>query len=126
MKGELDKAKQAYEAATKKRPDGVYAKLARDRFDDLQRPDTKAFYEDFKNFKAANDASPVKDEPGTPGERPSFKLEDLPELGRASAPADSSLYTPKMTIDGKAVTEGRIRGRRNEKGHNRRAEAGCR
>ena len=79
-KGELAKAKEAYEEASKVDPNGVYGELARARFDDLDRSETKGFYERFKIYKPRADLAPVKKESGTAGGTPPFSLDDIREL----------------------------------------------
>ena len=71
----LDKAIQAYEEVVRKWPDGAYASTASRRLEDLNREETKAFYDKF----AAFDPQPAPSGgPSVPGSPPSFDSESLP------------------------------------------------
>jgi tetratricopeptide (TPR) repeat protein len=104
--GDLEKAREAYKGVFQNQPDGVFADLARDRFEDLGRPGTKEFYGRLAIYKPKPEDSPGEDAPGTPGEKPSFSLEDLPELGGpATATDDTPLFSPQMKIDGSTLLQ---------------------
>ena len=67
-----------YEEIGAKWPNGTYAAAASQRLQDLKRPVTKRFYDDFAHF----DPKPAFS--GKPGERPSFDLNSLPSDGPPS------------------------------------------
>lgn len=102
--GDSKKATEAYKEVFEKHPDGVFAELARERFEQLGRPETKDFYLRFAIYKPKGEDAPANGDSGTVGEKPSFRLEDIPELGKpASGSSDTPLFTPQMKIDGTAI-----------------------
>jgi hypothetical protein len=94
--GELDAASKLYQQMAADWPDGAYAAAAANRLADLQKPATKAMYDRFAKF----DPKPAfLDEPGTPGQRPPFKVEDLPEEGPIFEPGKAFNLKPKGADD---------------------------
>lgn len=82
--GELARAETRYQELVNNWPDGPYAEIAQLRIEDLKRPATKEFYDRFKDF----DPKPAfSDAPGTPGERPPFETDSLPQPGESALPA---------------------------------------
>jgi tetratricopeptide (TPR) repeat protein len=90
--GKLDEAVNAYQNVVKEWPNGTYADAAARRLADLQRPETKEFYDEFARFDpkpayANEPGMPSKsslskpDSLAEPGEGPVFKHEPLLNLG---------------------------------------------
>jgi len=78
--GKLQKAREEYETVVTGWPNGIYSGMAKQRIEDLKQPATKEFYDKFAKF----DPKPqFADEPGTPGQRPAFDLNSLPEKTKA-------------------------------------------
>ncbi|HUU21605.1 MAG TPA: hypothetical protein VM389_03635, partial [Phycisphaerae bacterium] len=63
-------------------PTGTYAAMAQKRLEDLQRPSTRIFYDDFAKWEPR---PPLADEPGVPGVGPSTDL---------TVPDDRPVFTP--------------------------------
>jgi len=82
--GDLEKPVAYYEQIPRDWPQGAYVEASRRRLEDLKRPSTRAMYDRFAKF----DPKPAfSDAPGTPGQRPAFDLENLPEDGPVFQPA---------------------------------------
>ncbi|MBN2024400.1 MAG: tetratricopeptide repeat protein [Pirellulales bacterium] len=76
--GNLDEARKQYEELVANWPDGPYADMAQRRADDLNRPATRAFYDQFAKF----DPMPAtSDDPIIPGHRLPFDESSLPPPG---------------------------------------------
>lgn len=74
--GDLDQAAETYQSLVRTWPEGAYAPAGKQRLESLDKPSTREFYDKF----AAYDPKPAySDEPGTPGEKPAFDLDALPE-----------------------------------------------
>lgn len=83
-RGDLEKAMAYYEQIPRDWPEGAYVEASRRRLADLKRPATQAMYDRFAKF----DPKPAfSDAPGTPGQRPAFDLDSLPEDGPVFQPA---------------------------------------
>jgi len=86
---DLDEAIARYSEVVENWPDGPFAMAAQRRIEDLKRAETRAMYDRFARF----DPKPAfSDEPGVPGQRPPFDLDNIPE--------DSSLFTPSSPFGG--------------------------
>ncbi|MFH1266846.1 MAG: hypothetical protein ABIK89_14045, partial [Planctomycetota bacterium] len=79
--GGLDKAIETYEDLVAKWPQGAYCELATRRLEELQRQDTKEFYDQFAKFEPR---PPLADGPGGPGQGPAFDLDNLSDEGAFS------------------------------------------
>lgn len=74
--GNLGEAEETYQEVVRSWPNGTYAPAAKQRAAALQKPSMKQFYDKFAKY----DPKPAfADEPGTPGEKPPFDFEALPE-----------------------------------------------
>jgi tetratricopeptide (TPR) repeat protein len=71
--GRLDDAAKNYELVIKRWPKGMFHSAAEDRLQDLQRPSTKRFYDDFASFSPK---PPAKEA----GSSPKVTLPPLPEF----------------------------------------------
>jgi hypothetical protein len=93
--GDLGQALKAYTEIGEKWPKGTFAEVAKERADDLKRQDTRSFYDKFAKF----DPKPaMANEPGTPGKKPAFDLDSIPDkpgAKKADAKADAKVETPK-------------------------------
>ena len=92
-KGDLPSARQYYGEVVKTWPKGAYAAVAKQRLNDLDRPETKLMYDDFANFP-----KPAFSEPVNPSSSvvPPGQLPDLPAEPTAE---------PKTWPDGHPVGE---------------------
>jgi predicted negative regulator of RcsB-dependent stress response len=77
-KGDLESAEKLYGDVAAKWPNGTFAAAATARLQDLKRPATKRFYDQFAHF----DPKPAFT--GKPGEKPPFDLNSLPSDGPPS------------------------------------------
>jgi predicted negative regulator of RcsB-dependent stress response len=77
-KGDLALAEKLYGEVAAKWPNGTFAAAATQRLQDLKRPTTKRFYDQFAHF----DPKPAFT--GKPGEKPTFDLNSLPSEGPPS------------------------------------------
>ena len=94
--GNLDQAEKRYQEVDQKWHDGAYAVAARRRLEDLKRASTRALYDKFAKF----DPRPAfLDEPGVPGERPSFDWENLGD------PPPVERDSPLIDLEEKGVDE---------------------
>ncbi len=85
---DVDKALQHYENVVRIWPDGTYAAVAQRRIDALKLPSVDEMYKKFAQF----DPKPAySDEPGTPGEKPEFNLDSLPD--------ESTLFQPQIDLN---------------------------
>ena len=78
-KGKLESAEKLYQEVAAQWPDGAYAGASTKRAADLNRPATKKFYDDFRDF----DPKPAF---AAPDDQPEFDLSNLPEEGSISTP----------------------------------------
>jgi predicted negative regulator of RcsB-dependent stress response len=92
-KGDLESAAKLYGDLAAKWPDGTYATAANQRLQDLKRPATKRFYDQFAHF----DPKPAFT--GKPGEQPPFDLKSLPTDGPPSV--------SNLKLDTKAKSDGK-------------------
>jgi predicted negative regulator of RcsB-dependent stress response len=100
--GELEAAGRLYQQVKQDWPDGAYAAAAANRLADLEKPATKAMYDRFAKF----DPKPAfLDGPGTPGQRPPFQLEDLPEGGPLYESGKAFNLRPKAAEESKGADE---------------------
>jgi tetratricopeptide (TPR) repeat protein len=76
--GELGEARGDYDNVVKTWPEGTFAAAAATRLRDIDRPAIKEMYDKFAKFDPKPDFS---SEPGTPGKRPEFNADTLPEEG---------------------------------------------
>ena len=97
-KGNLEPAKALYEEIAEKWPNGTFATAASQRLQDLKRPATKRFYDDFAHF----DPKPAFS--GKTGEPPAFDLNSLPNEGPSSV-SDLKLDTKEKSSDKKPVEQ---------------------
>jgi len=88
--GELKEAGDAYAALVKKWPSSALEQVARKRADDLNRQDTKQFYD---WFDKQNPGTSMLKEPGKPGEKPGFDLDIL------DMPKTKSLFPDDRKVD---------------------------
>ncbi len=75
-KDELDSARDQYRALLANWPDGAFSSLAKSRLADLDRKSTKDFYD---WFAKQSPETKLPKGPGTPGIKPDFDLNKLPE-----------------------------------------------
>ncbi|HTM55971.1 MAG TPA: tetratricopeptide repeat protein [Pirellulales bacterium] len=80
---ELTKAREEYQSLAERWPDSPYAAPALERAKDLERAETKQFYDWFAKYEPPR---PMSNEPGTPGARPDF-LKDSLEPGGLKLPS---------------------------------------
>ncbi len=74
--GSLDDAIEQYQGLVDEWPEGTYSTVAAARAEDLQRPATRKWYDDFAKF----DPKPsVLEGPGIPGQRLEFDIDSLPD-----------------------------------------------
>lgn len=85
---DLDRAAEEYKKVFTNWPEGAYAEAARRRYEDLQRPSTADVYRRFAKYEPK---PAFQDEPGTPGERPPFDIDSLPD--------DAPLFEPSLKLD---------------------------
>jgi hypothetical protein len=71
---DLAKARDEYRSLVKRWPDSPYAAPAKARADDLDRAETKQFYDWFAKYEKPRTMS---NQPGTPGARPDFLKDPL-------------------------------------------------
>ncbi len=69
----LDPARQEYQRLLKDWPNGAFARTAEERFNDLNQPSTKDFYDWFANNEPKGTGT---NSLGTPGARPDFDLSE--------------------------------------------------
>jgi tetratricopeptide (TPR) repeat protein len=93
-KGKLEAAEKEYREVLKNWPAGAYAGEAKQRLDDLKRPETRQMYDDFANF----DPSPEIEKSETKGAMPKVDMNELPKEKPAGFPGD----TVELKGDGKA------------------------
>lgn len=90
--GDLEQARENYQNVVDQWPDGPYTQVASQRLAQLDTPAAKQFYDKFAKF----DPQPAfQDEPGVPGERPSFDLESLPD----PVTDDKPVFEPSGILD---------------------------
>jgi hypothetical protein len=89
----LAQAEKLYKDIVVKWPKGAYAVAAQQRAEDLERPTTKRFYDDFRNF----DPKPAFS--AEPGDRPAFDMNSLPDEGAANSPETTN--EPRTDSQGK-------------------------
>ena len=77
-KGELEAAEKLYGEVAARWPNGTFTAAANGRLEDLKRPATKRFYDQFAHF----DPKPAFT--GKPGEQPAFDMKSLPTEGPPS------------------------------------------
>lgn len=70
---QLDQARREYGTLIKQWPDTALAQVARDRTANLDRPATKHFYDWLAKYSPPRQVS----QPGTPGKKPSFDIENV-------------------------------------------------
>jgi hypothetical protein len=80
---DLAKASEEYRSIAERWPDSPYAAPALERAKDLDRAETKQFYDWFAKYEPPR---PMSNEPGTPGARPDF-LKDPLEPGSLKLPS---------------------------------------
>jgi predicted negative regulator of RcsB-dependent stress response len=97
-KGDLESAEKLYGEVAAKWPNGTFAAAANGRLQDLKRPTTKRFYDQFAHF----DPKPAFT--GKPGERPDFDLNSLPSDGPPSV-SGLRLDTKEANPGGKGPAE---------------------
>ena len=85
---DLDRAAEEYEKVFTNWPEGAYAEAARRRHEDLNRENTAEMYLRFAKYEPK---PAFLDEPGTPGERPPFDFDSLPD--------DAPLFEPSLKLD---------------------------
>jgi tetratricopeptide (TPR) repeat protein len=93
-KAELEKAQKYYEQLTHNFPEGPFSAIANSRLDDLKRPETISFYE---QFAAYNPKPAFEKEPGTPGEKLPFEEEKIEAPKEEAKPEVKSEAKPKET-----------------------------
>jgi len=84
----LDRAAEEYEQVFANWPEGAYAEAARRRYEDLNRESTTEMYLRFAEYEPK---PAFLDEPGTPGERPPFDLDAIPD--------DAPVFEPSLKLD---------------------------
>jgi hypothetical protein len=72
---DLEKAARYYKEVIEKWPHGAYAAMAKHRLEDLDRPEIKRMYDDFRKWEPK--PAPVAREPGS--DRPPFDMNALPK-----------------------------------------------
>jgi hypothetical protein len=97
----LAQAEKHYKDVVAKWPKGAYAVAAQQRAEDLGRPATKRFYDDFRNF------DPKPSFSAEPGERPDFDMNSLPN--------DGSAYLPETINEPKTDDQVKGEGKAEEK-----------
>jgi tetratricopeptide (TPR) repeat protein len=98
-KGDLETAEKLYGEVAARWPNGTFFAAANERLQDLKRPATKRFYDQFAHF----DPKPAFT--GKPGEKPAFDMKSLPNDGPPSV-SDLKLDTkPAEKTGGKAEAE---------------------
>jgi tetratricopeptide (TPR) repeat protein len=97
-KGDLETAEKLYGEVAAKWPNGTFAAAANDRLQDLKRPATKRFYDQFAKF------DPKPSFTGKPGEKPAFDMKSLPSDGPPSV-SDLKLDANAEKAGGKAEAE---------------------
>jgi len=85
---DLDRAAEEYEKVFTNWPEGAYAEAARRRYEDLNLKDTTQMYLRFAKYEPK---PAFLDEPGTPGERPPFDFDAIPD--------DAPLFEPSVKLD---------------------------
>ena len=87
--GDLDSAMKRYEEVKTKYPKSYIAQLASNRLEDLKRPSTKVFYDDFNKF----DPKPAFSAPQNPLDLPKFDSANVPKetepAGDTPSPTDT-------------------------------------
>ena len=74
--GDLDQALKSFGELVEKWPKGTFAAVAKERLADLKSKSTRSFYDKFAKF----DPKPaLANEPGTPGKKPAFDLDSIPD-----------------------------------------------
>lgn len=94
--GDLDKAQERYQYLVKQWPKGVYSHLAQKRLTDIQKQTTKEFYDEFAKY---DPKPPAAQGPGTPGQRPDFNMESLPDAAPAAKPGSLLDQQPKADVE---------------------------
>jgi tetratricopeptide (TPR) repeat protein len=90
--GDIEQAQKAYSEIVVKWPQGTYAEVAKERVDDLKTQATRSFYDKFAKF----DPKPaLADEPGTPGKKPPFNLDSIPDKPDAAKKPEVKAEAPK-------------------------------
>ena len=72
--GDLEKARDEYDKLAKQYPTGPYAEVAKQRAEDLNRDETKKFYDWLASYQPSKSMSK---EPGIPGQKQDFSLDNL-------------------------------------------------
>jgi len=85
---DLDRAAEEYKKVFTNWPEGAYAQVARQRYDHLKGDKAAELYRRFAKWEPK---PAFQDEPGTPGERPAFDLDSLPD--------DAPLFEPSLELD---------------------------
>ena len=98
---DLEKARDEYQRLVDQWPDSVYAAVATRRLEDLKEKSTREFYDWF----AAQEPKPPVEGPGTPGMRPPFNLDDIPDslpntLTPGVSPGSSDIDSPATDSPG--------------------------
>jgi tetratricopeptide (TPR) repeat protein len=74
--GDLEQAVKTYGGLVEKWPKGTYYEMAQERIADLKSNSTRGFYDKFAKY----DPKPaLANEPGTPGKKPAFDLNAIPD-----------------------------------------------
>jgi tetratricopeptide (TPR) repeat protein len=121
--GEMVEAQKVYAQLLEEFPDGPYAREAKRRQDDLNKPSTKEFYEWFIDYNPEKEAAKLT---GKPGEKPDFTGDPLEKDFKASsdfdpfrnrspaekkdsptAPEESVPEEPKSTTEDDEATSGK-------------------
>jgi hypothetical protein len=89
--GDLEQALKAYRDLVQRWPKGAFAQTAEERIKDLTSQSTRSFYDKFAKF---DPKPPMADQPGTPGKKPAFDLDALPD-SPAFKLGDSKKESPK-------------------------------
>jgi tetratricopeptide (TPR) repeat protein len=74
--GDLEQALKAYREVVQQWPNGAFGQSAAERVKDLTSQPTRSFYDKFAKF---DPKPPMADQPGTPGKKPAFDLDALPD-----------------------------------------------
>ena len=93
---DLAKAREEYRSIAQKWPDSPFAAPAEARARDLDRVDTKDFYDWFAKYEPPR---PMSREPGTPGVRPEFLKDQLEDGGLTLPSLEGQPLLPKLTTE---------------------------
>jgi len=104
---DLDRAAEEYQRVFENWPEGAYAEAARRRYEDLGRESTAEVYRRFAKYEPK---PAFQDGPGTPGERPPFDLDSIPDDAPEVEPSvDLDLDAPSAAfaeLDGEPEADG--------------------